>query len=351
MMKKYLVTGIVCLISTFTFAQKISIDLGNERKEDEKVSPLVKQKVEEYALEVRQIVIKEKLAMEQEVSKVNEELENNLLTEEQANQHKAEIALKFSERINSNIEKLHFNLDDITKQQVQYSIMGTDLEELKKEVKEGKSNLYKRINQITGYFGYGMISLPDDDNQNLNNHLGISSGIDAGLIYNLQFNRTSPFSFKSGMYFSWRTLRFDDDYFMMRDQEGSIDLVHYDKGLSKSKLRATYLMVPIGISYNSSKIKIDEEGNSYRNISRGFGISANVYGGFRISNNNIVKGEQINFRHKKSNMNLNDFAYGAQLTLNYNSWNVFVRQEMSSYFKENTFDDRKMIQFGIGLGF
>lgn len=350
MMKKYLVLGFLCLISIPSLGQKIKIDFNNEKETDERVSPIVKEKVEQYALEVREIVITEKLAMEAEVAKVNEDLNQELISEEEANNLKADIALRFSERINSSIENLKFNLDEITKQQVQYSIMSTDLEQLKIEQK-AKSKAYNPVNQVTGYLAFGMISLPNDDNKKLNDHLGISSGIDAGLIYNRQFSKTSPFTFKTGMYLSWRTLRFEDDYYLSRDSEGVVDLSLYDKNLSKSKLRSTYLMVPLGIGYNTSKLKYDEEGNAFRNVGKGFGLSANVYGGFRISNNNIVKGENINWRHRKSSLNLNDFAYGAQLTLEFKSLNFFVRQELSPFFKDKTFDDRKMLQFGISLGF
>ena len=350
MMKKYLVLGIVCLISTTTLGQKIKFDFSNEKEVDERVSPVVKEKVEQYALEVREIVVAEKLAMEREISKVNEDLNKAIISAEEANNLKATIALRFSDQINARIENLKFNLDEITKQQVQYSILNTDLEQIKEE-KTAYEKTYRPVNQITGYFGYGIISLSDGTNEKLNNHLGFSSGIDAGFIFHRQFSKTSPLTFKSGIYFSWRTLRFEDDNYTSRDAEGVVGLHHYDTYLDKSKLRATYLIVPVGINYNFSKLKHDDAGNTYRNIEKGFGISANVYGGFNISNNNIVKGENINWRHRKPSFNLNEFVYGAQLTLSYNSLNFFVRQELNPYFKSNTFDDRKMLQFGISTGF
>lgn len=245
---------------------------------------------------------------------------------------------------------MNFNLDEITKQQVQYTILNTDLEELKKE-QEPKKKKYAAINQVTGFLSYGMIALADDDNQKLNDHLGYSSGIDFGLVYHRQLSRTSPLTFQSGLYLSWRTLRFEDDYFMYRNENGEVDLVQYDKNLDKSKLRATYLMVPIGLKYHFSKLNTDEDGETYRKINSGFGIGLNLYGGVKISQNNIVKGEDINWRHRKTDLNLNQFAYGAQLNVEINSWNLFVRQELSPYFKKGSFDDRKMLQFGINFGF
>src|SRR5690606_25685182 len=119
----------------------------------------------------------------------------------------------------------------------------------------------------------------------------------------------------------------------------------------KSKLRSTYVMVPVGLKYSFNSLKTRNE-QTYRNPDGGFSIGAHVYGGFRISTNNIVDGgDEMEYRDKKSNYQLNNFAYGAQLTLSVMSWNFYVRQELSSFFKEGTFDDRKMLQFGINLGF
>ena len=137
MMKNYIVLGFVCLFSSALFGQQIRIDFNEDNKVDERISPLVKEKVNQYALEVRQVVIEEKLAMEKEVSQVNEDLSANLLNEEEANNLKADIALRFSERINQKIESLNFNLDEVTKQQVQYSIMNTDMDQLKKDQENG----------------------------------------------------------------------------------------------------------------------------------------------------------------------------------------------------------------------
>lgn len=48
---------------------------------------------------------------------------------------------------------------------------------------------------------------------------------------------------------------------------------------------------------------------------------------------------------------MNDLTYGGQLTLSYKLLNFYVRQDFSSYFDDKTFDDRKMLQVGINIGF
>src|SRR5690606_4815923 len=262
---------------------------------------------EKYAIEIREIVIQEKLAMEAEVSKVDLDLENGVISDSLAGNLKADIALRFSERINSGIENLKFDLDEMVKQQVRYSIMNTDVAQLKKEQEEKmKEWEYKPTNEVTGYLAYGMIVLPEGENQKLNDHLAYSSGIDFGFLYHRQFSKTSPFVFLTRAYLPWRTVRFDDNYFVTRNLDGDVDLTQYEHNLDKSKLRSTYIMIPIGIKFSTAGLQTKNEEN-YREPEKGIGFTANVYGGFRISTNHIVEGEDVDYRDKKTNYELNNF--------------------------------------------
>lgn len=351
MMKKYIVLGMLCLVGYHANAQKFSWDFNSNEEVEEQVSPFVKEKVEEYAIQIRQIVIDGKLAMQEEVSAVDEQLFKGTLTKTEAENQKAAISLRFAETINTNIENLNFDLDEMTKNQVQYAILNTDVEALKKEqIKKATDWTYKAQNEVTGYLSYGMIDFPKGDNEKLNDHLGYSSGIDLGLLYHKQLSETSPLVFQTGAYFSWRTVRFDDNYYINRNDQGVVDLVQHSQNLDKSKLRSTYIMVPVGLKYSFNGLKTKNE-QTYRNPDGGFAVGANVYGGFRISTNNIVDGGELDFRDKKSNYELNNFAYGAQVTLSVMGWNFYVRQELSSFFKDDVFDDRKMLQFGLNIGF
>jgi len=351
-MKKFIVLGMSCLMGMTSFAQKVNFDFNKSETESDLISPVVKEKIEEYALEVRRIVIEEKILMNAEISKVDSVLTAKTINSSEAGRQKEEISQKYSDKIDERIHGLNFDLDEITKKQVQYTILSTDVEKLSKENELNTlQDKHKPKNEMTGYLSYGMMYFADDDNELLNKHLGYSSGIDAGFLYHKQFSRTSPWEFVTGVYFSWKTMRFDDDYMISRDDEGDVNLIQHDKNLTKSKLRATYIVVPVGLKFHISPLKKIGNEFSYRNIDRGLAIGANVYGGFRISKNNIVKGEDIGFREKDTNYNLNNIVYGAQFTLSLNNVNFFVRQDLSSYFKEGIFDDRKMLQFGINFGF
>lgn len=352
MMRIFIVAGMLCMMGIASFGQVFSVNFNEDSSVKDPVSPIVKERIEAYALEISKIVIDEKILMNQEISSVNGELTAGTISETEADTKKTEISTKYSEKINERIDLLEFDLDEITKKQVEYTILSTDVEKLSQQKSyESLEEKYKAKHEVTGYLSYGMMHFEDGDNEMLNQHLGYSSGIDAGILYHKQLSRTSPWEFISGAYFSWRTIRFDDDYYIDRGDEGNVSLQQYGQNLEKSKLRSTYIVVPIGIKYNISKLKKITDEISFRDIDNGMGIGINMYGGFRISQNNIVKGEDISSREKDTNYYLNNFVYGAQFTLSFDNINFFIRQDLSSYFEDNTFDDRKMMQFGINIGF
>ena len=74
-----------------------------------------------------------------------------------------------------------------------------------------------------------------------------------------------------------------------------------------------------------------------------------MYGGTLLSSNNIYKGDGVRNK-ERGNYNVNNFIYGAEITIGLGLIDVFVRKDLNNYFKDNTFDNRKMIQFGINLG-
>lgn len=114
-------------------------------------------------------------------------------------------------------------------------------------------------------------------------------------------------------------------------------------------MRTGYLMVPIGLQYNFSKLKNAGMDIQYRPYGRGFRIAANAYGGVKISTNNIVRGDFEDFRDR-SNYQVNPFVYGAQLTFSYNSYSLFVKKDFSNYFKGSYFPNDKALVIGLALG-
>lgn len=345
MIKKLIVAGLLCLSATAIHAQKFSFDLNE--KNNEKISPIVRDRINEFTLLIRQIVREEKSSMEKKITEVDKELNDGKINASEATAKKEAIANVYSNTINDRIEEVNFNLDDIIKQQVAFSIMNGEDPVTPKTAEDVKKR-YKITNQINGYASFGYMAFTGKDNEELNKHEKFSSNLTLGLMYERQLSLTSPINFLTGALFSWRTYRLDDDRMFNRDTDGNVGLVQSDKSLDKSKLRSAYFMVPVGFKYNFSKVKKVTEDFNYRPQGKYF-IAAYAYGGTLLSSNNIVKGSGVRSK-QRGNYNVNNFVYGAEVTVGLGFFDLFVRKDFNNYFKDNTLDNRKMIQFGINVG-
>lgn len=343
MIKKFIMTGMLCLIVTSLQAQK-TLKLNLRSKENTEVSPLVKEKVEEYAVKINTIIQEEKKLMESELL----ELQAQNLDKTDFDRQKAAVAEKYSAKMDARIESLGFDLDQVIQKQVKYSLLNTDVTS-NEELKEKLVKKFRATKDFSGYFSYGIMTLTNDrpDNE-LDRNLGYANNLEFGLKFNYQFSRTSPWGFISGLGFSWRTVRTDNNMVFTK-QNAEVFLSPYNGSLDKSKLRTGYIMIPVGLQYNFSKLKNAGMDIRYRPYSDGFRVGANMYGGIRMATNNIVKGETQSFRDR-SNYQVNPFIYGAQFTVSYDNISLFVKKDFSNFFKDKYFENDKALVFGVAVG-
>lgn len=347
MIKRIIVAGILCFFATSSFAQQIAIDF-NKNKDQDQVSPKVREKMDEFQLKIKDIVNEEKSKLDTEIAKIDQDLEAKKITRAEADAMKLKLAEQSSEVINQRIEAVNFNLDDLIKKQVAFSILNGDKDPMALETNAELSKKRKPSHNLGLYVGYGFMGFSDKSDEGLKNHLGFANNTELGVAYEKQLSLTSPLSFRSGLFMSWRTTRLEDNYKFVRLDDGSTNIELSDVNLDKSKLRGSYLMLPVGLKYSFGK-KIDVEGGVPYYKESKFSIAANGYAGVNLTSNNIYKGDDVKRRDKRD-YNLNQFVYGAQLTFSYDSWSVYARKEFSNYYESNSFDARQMFQFGIAYG-
>jgi hypothetical protein len=343
MIKKMIMMGFVCLVSTSIYAQRKPL-VNLQPKVDTEVSPIVKEKVDEYARKIDVIIQEEKKMMEAELLT----LQAKNLDKVEFDKQKSVIADRFSERIDQRIEELGFDLDTVIQKQVRYSLLNSDVTS-NEELKEKLLKKFRPTKNFTGYISYGIMNLTNSEADNaLDKNLGYAGNFEFGLKFNYQFSRTSPWGLISGIGFSWRTLNIDNNMFVAKDVNSNVYLANYEKGLNKSKLRTGYIMVPLGFQYNFSKLKNAGMDIQYRDYQNGFKVGANVYGGVKMSTNNIMKGEGISDRDR-SNYQVSPFIYGGQFTVSYNDFSIFVKKDFGNFFKNGNFENDKALVFGLAL--
>jgi hypothetical protein len=344
MIKKLIVMGMLCSISASLQAQK-ALNINLSSKKDTEVSPIVKEKVEEYATKINTIIQEEKKLMEDELVV----LQARNLDKADFDREKAQIADRYSEKMDKRIDELGFDLDDVIQKQVRYSLLNTDVTS-KEELKEKLLKKFRPSRSFTGYFSYGIMTLTNSSSDNdLDKNIGYANNLEFGLKLNYQLSRTSPWAVISGLGFSWRTVRTDNNMYFTKSADQGVALTQANENLDKSKLRTGYIIVPLGIQYNFSKLKNAGMDIQYRSYYKGFKVGANVYGGVKMSTNNIVKGNDGETRDR-GNYQVNPFVYGAQLTFSYNSVSVFVKKDFSNFFKDSYFKNDKALIFGLSIG-
>ncbi|MGA9212191.1 outer membrane beta-barrel protein [Kaistella sp.] len=345
MIKKIIMMGLVCLFTSSSINAQKALTFNLPSKKGTEISPVVKEKVEEYALKINTIIQEEKTLMEAEL-KV---LQSKNLDKADFDLQKTEISDRYAEKIDQKIEDLGFDLDAVIQKQVRYSLLNTDVNS-EEQLRENLLKKFRATNNFSGYFTYGIMMLTNNlaDND-LDKNIGYNNNLEIGLKYNYQFSRTSPWGLISGIGLSWRTVRLDNNMIFAKDSNAGVSVENYGGNIDKSKLRTGYLMVPLGFQYNFSKLKNVGMDIQYRSYSDGFRVAANMYGGVQMSTNNIVRGNGDDFRNR-SNYQVNPFVYGGQVTFSYNSLSLFVKKDFSNYFKNSHFPNDKALVIGLGLG-
>ncbi len=344
MIRKFIIMGFVCLLSGTVYSQKNFNKVNLQSKEDTQVSPVVKEKVDEYAKKIDAIIQEERKLMEAELLI----LQAKNLDKSEFDKQKSVIADRFSEKIDRRIEALGFDLDAVIQKQVRYSLLSSDITS-NEELKEKLLKKFRPTKNLEGYVSYGIMNLTNSKTDNsLDKNLGYAGNFEFGLKFNYQFGRTSPWGLISGIGFSWRTLNLDNNMYFAKDTNADVYLADFGKNLSKSKLRTGYIVVPLGLQYNFSKVKNAGMDIQYRDYNKGFKVGANIYGGVKMATNNIIKGDGISDRGRE-NYQVNPFIYGGQFTVSYDDFSIFVKKDFNNFFKDNRFENDKALVFGIAL--
>lgn len=343
MIKKFIMMGFVCLLSVSVYAQKKPV-LNLQPKEDNEVSPIVKEKVDDYARKIDAIIREEKKMMEAELLELQAKNQDKADFDKQ----KALVAEKYSEKIDQRIEALGFDMDAMIQKQVRFSLLNSDITS-NEELKQKLLKKFRPTKDLSPYISYGIMNLTNDKPDNaLDNNLRYAGNFEFGFKFNYQFGRTSPWGLISGIGFSWRTLSIDNNMFVAKGTDSNVYLANYDKGLSKSKLRTGYIIVPLGLQYNFSRLKNAGMDVQYLDYSEGFRIGANIYGGVKMSTNNIIKGDGISYRDR-SDYQVSPFIYGGQFTVSYNDFSIFVKKDFGNFFRNGNFENDKALVFGVAL--
>ena len=217
------------------------------------------------------------------------------------------------------------------------------------EIRWGKDKRKDDPNRFNGHwegieFGFNAFDKPDysmydaADNDFMSLNQGKSLEFDLNF-YELNIGLSKSYvGLVSGMGLSFNNYRFDNPYTLQKGQNMTLPIRLNPENLSKTKLAATYLNVPVLLEF---QIPVNQnEGRLF--------INAGVIGGVKIGSHTKVKYGN-NKDKDRSGFNLNSFKYEATARVGYKDICLFANYSLTPLFQ--TGKGPELTPFTIGISF
>tara|TARA_R110002051_G_scaffold229656_2_gene291618 strand:- start:2516 stop:3595 length:1080 start_codon:yes stop_codon:yes gene_type:complete len=334
--------------------------IGQERNES-KVSKLEKLKVE--------ITTQEKDALKHEIEQINKRLENNQLTEAEAQLLKEEAAKKRALNIENRISILDSKIALLVRNNGEVLEIDTLNNVSRIEIGFGKKYdgntrifgirfdnkeyhhepKYDRKTYSDFVFAVGLNNALID-NESIDDSpykIGGSKFIEMGWQWRTRVFENSNFMrINYGFSFHFNTLKPKDNQYFVNN-EGQTELQEFAYDLDKSKLRMDNLVFPLHFEFGPSKLRETEKTKRY-SIDNKFRIGVGGYGGFNLGTRQKLKyevdGGKVKDKLKRS-YNTTNFIYGLSAYLGIGGTQLYVKYDLNPLFK-----NAEVEQHNISLG-
>jgi len=341
-MKKLTVylTLLFCLFLTKTFSQET-----------------FEEKAKAIANKIENITKEEKEALKLEIEAINAELKNGSITEKQAGDKKERMADLHAKAIETRVEKVQEELEELVQQKVdgkinekdstgRYSISFPGMK-FKDKLKHDKE--CRTTTQLVFAFGLNNLvtdrSVAHSDFRYWGSHF-----YEFGLSSNTRILKNNNLLHaKYGLSLMYNNLRPTENRAFVKNGEQT-DLEVSPIHLEDSRFHTVFLVVPLHLEFDFSGNK--GEGKSIK-IQKGFRLGLGGYAGLNVKSKQIldyeVDGNDVKQR-TKGNFNVNDFIYGASAYIGYSDTSLYLKYDISPLFSDNVIDQNN-ISLGVRFDF
>ncbi|WP_139959382.1 hypothetical protein [Flavicella sediminum] len=316
-------------------------------------------RVQEISRKIERITLKEKSFLKDKIKEIQQREENNEITNAEAKTLKLAAATMHAEKIETQVEKLQIELEELVQKQVAKNITDSNRSEtnlpesIKVDKEEGeiifrkkfkykseKANSKRTTSQFI--FAYGINNTIEDHQIISLNHSDYnfwkSHFYELGWTYKTRLSKNaSKVYLKYGASFVWNYLRAVDNTYQVKNG----DLTHlqtHASDLSKSKLRNTYLNFPAHIEFDFSENKRNEDGTKKDRTHQSLRIGLGGYAGIKLGTRQYLKyqneaGHAVTEK-QKGDFNTNNFTYGLSSYIAYKSLGLYVKYDLAPLFNE-----------------
>ncbi|MFL0354270.1 hypothetical protein [Xanthomarina sp. GH4-25] len=330
-----------------------------------------KEKIDALELQKEQVVIQEKDQLKTGVEAIDQQLDNNEISQEEATQLKDELATKHALNIENRLAIIDNRISLLERNEHVSYDTGANLEGLTiilgkdkdsdefdtgslyigpKNRKEPKKYDRRTTSDLVFAIGFNNAII---EGQSLNDSpykLGGSGFVELGWAWKTRlFKNSNAVRLKYGVSFQWNKLDIKDNLYF-QEIDDVVTLEEFPVNLSKSKFRSTNLVFPLHFEFGPSR-KIDKKNYFRYSTSNKFKIGVGGYGGFVLQSMQKLKYDDDNGDFQKDKIkdfNTNSFVYGLSSYISWGNVGIYAKYDLSTIFKDQAIDQNNI---SLGLRF
>lgn len=320
------------------------------------------EKVEFLTEQKTKITSQEKEALKNEVEEINEKLEKEQISEQEAKALKEAAAKKRALNIENRISiidtkiaLLERNDGDVLEVNKNFSFIDDDdkvsivINDERWDLFDKSEPKYDRRTYTHFVFAAGLNNALIDGQSLEDSPYKIAGSrfFELGWAWKSRLFRDSNFMrLNYGVSFQFNSLKpKDNKYFVLN--EGQAELQEFEYELRKSKFRMNNLVFPVHFEFGPSKFRKGEKTIRY-SLRNQFRIGLGGYGGFNLGTRQKLKYDRAGERVKdklKRGYNTTNFVYGLSGYLGFDDILLYAKYDLNPIFKNATVE-----QYNISLG-
>ncbi|CAD0006798.1 porin family protein [Flavobacterium chungangense] len=341
---------IYLVILVFLFVSKV---LGQETFES---------KAKQIANKIEKITKQEKETLKKEVEEINVQLSNGVITGEQADKRKKELAEARAVIIEEKVTLAQNELNDLVQQKVDGKLKEQDSTKKNRLIihwdrndwnnKNGKDSI-RGEKRTTSQFVFAMglnNIIADGELQDSNYKFMGSHFYEWGFTYNSRLIKNyNLLHAKYGLSLMYNNIRpTNNRSFVVNGDQTNLEINPVN--LKESRFRNVYLVLPVHLEFDFTKPK-EKDGKTYFRTHKSFRFGIGGYAGINVKSKQILKFEEDDLKYKttiKGDYNVNNFIYGLSSYIGYKELSLYLKYDLNPLFQDNLVKENNI---SLGLRF
>lgn len=304
---------------------------------------------------IKTITKEEKDALKEEIEAVNKQLENGMISTNDADLQKQRLAEVRAKNIETRVAEEQTKLDQLVNDHVDGKLKDSvKTYGITFKVRKDRDSIHLRGEQRTTsqfVFAFGLNHLETDNSiAHSDYRVWGSHFYEWGVTWNTRLAKNhNLLHAKYGLSLMYNNLRPTDNRYFIEDGKQTV-LVESDINLKESRFRNVYIVAPVHLEFDFTKPKVNADGKKLFRSHDSFRFGIGGYVGGNIKSKQILKFRDENDNRvkqiTKGDYNVNDFIYGLSAYIGYGEISLYAKYDLQPLFENNAVDQRN-ISLGV----